>query len=141
MAREYIPVELRRLVIDRAAGACEYCRFPVRFALESMEFDHIQPLSLGGRTESENLAYACHSCNQCKHSRVEGFDSASSSNAPLYNPRTMVWKNHFSWSEDTTLIIGRTPTGRVTVCLLRLNRSSVINLRTVLRGSGDHPPD
>ncbi len=56
MAKSYVPVELRRLVIDRAGGYCKYCKFPVKFALESMEIDHVFPVSLGGKTISENLA-------------------------------------------------------------------------------------
>jgi hypothetical protein len=45
MARPYISAELRRLVADRASGYCEYCKFPVKFALESMEIDHTCPVS------------------------------------------------------------------------------------------------
>jgi hypothetical protein len=141
MARAYIPVKLRELVIDRAQGHCEYCRFPVRFALESMEFDHVFPLSLGGKTIAINLALACHHCNQHKHNRIVGFDQISASEVPLYNPRTMKWHDHFGWSEDTTLIVGKTAIGRGTLTLLKLNRLGVVNLRRVLKMSGDHPPD
>jgi hypothetical protein len=63
MSREYIPVALRQLVIDRACGYCEYCRSSGDFALESMEFEHIVPVSQGGTTVAENLALACHGCN------------------------------------------------------------------------------
>jgi len=38
------------------------------------------------------------------------------------------------------MIIGLTPSGRATVEALDLNRSSLINLRRVLRASGEHPP-
>jgi HNH endonuclease len=141
MARVYIGAELRRLVIDRASANCEYCKYPMRFALDSMEIDHILPVSRGGLTEVENLALACHGCNQYKQNRTEGLDLLSGIATPLYHPRTMVWQNHFVWSQDTTRIIGKTPTGRVTVDLLKLNRSGAVNLRRVLHLSGDHPPD
>ena len=55
MARPYISVKLRRLVSDRAMEYCKYCRFPVKFALESMEIDHAFPVSLGRQTVAENL--------------------------------------------------------------------------------------
>jgi HNH endonuclease len=141
MARPYIAAELRRLVSDRAGGYCEYCKFPVKFALESMEVDHTFPFSLGGKTIAENLALACHGCNQNKQNRIEGVDLLSSAVAELYNPRTMVWKDHFGWSQDTTLIVGKTATGRVTVRLLKMNRLGLVNLRGVLERSGEHPPE
>jgi HNH endonuclease len=141
MARPYVAAELRRLVSDRAGGYCEYCKFPVKFALESMEVDHTFPFSLGGKTIAENLALACHGCNQNKQNRIEGVDLLSSAVAELYNPRTMVWKDHFGWSQDTTLIVGKTATGRVTVRLLKMNRLGLVNLRGVLERSGEHPPE
>jgi hypothetical protein len=141
MAREYIPAELRRLVVDRSGGNCEYCKFPMRFSLDAMEIDHILPVSRGGMTVAENLAFACHGCNQYKQNRCEGIDPVSAIAVPLYNPREMVWEEHFAWSLDTTLIVGKTPTGRVTVSLLKLNRSGAVNLRRVLRASREHPPN
>jgi hypothetical protein len=141
MARPYIAAELRRLISDRAGGYCEYCKFPVKFALESMEVDHTFPFSLGGKTIAENLALACHGCNQHKQNRIEGMDLVSSATVVIYNPRTMVWEEHFGWSQETTLIVGKTAIGRVTVRLLKMNRSGLVNLREVLERSGDHPPD
>ncbi len=141
MPRGYISASLRQLVIDRAQGHCEYCRVPVRFALESMEIDHILPVSRGGTTIAENLALACHGCNQHKHNKVEGFDSVSSQFAPIYHPREMAWEEHFVWSQDTTLIVGQTAIGRVTIDSLKLNRLGIVNLRRVLLGTGDHPPN
>lgn len=59
----------------------------------------------------------------------------------LYHPRQMLWNEHFAGSQDSPLIIGLTPTGRVTLVLLRLNREGVVNLRQVLKSAGKHPPD
>jgi hypothetical protein len=140
MSREYIPVALRQLVIDRALGYCEYCRSSGDFALESMEFEHVVPVSQGGTTVAENLALACHGCNNYKQSRTQGFDLVSAELVPLYHPRKMSWSEHFAWSEDTSLAIGLTAIGRVTIIFLRLNRVGVVNLRVVLRSIGKHPP-
>jgi hypothetical protein len=140
MARPYIPKDLRQLVLDRSKGNCEYCRILARVATESMEVDHVLPISQGGLTVAENLASACHGCNQRKRDRLEGFDLVSGKTVPIYNPRTMKWKRHFAWSEDSTLIIGRTATGRVTVELMGLNRSGLVNLRALLIMVGEHPP-
>lgn len=136
-----MPASLRRLVFDRARGYCEYCRSSGRFALESMELDHIIPVNRGGATIAENLASACHGCNNHKQNKVEGFDSLSMEVALLYHPRQMLWNEHFAWSQDSTLMIGLTPTGRVTLVILRLNREGVVNLRQVLNSAGKHPPD
>lgn len=44
------------------------------------------------------------------------------------------------WSDDFTLIIGLTPTGRATIETLFLNREGVVNLRQLLYAIGKHPP-
>jgi hypothetical protein len=51
----------------------------------------------------------------------------------------MNWPEHFAWSDDYTEIIPLTPTGRVTVRDLQLNRLGVRNLRRVLHAMGEHP--
>ena len=112
-----MPASLRRLVFDRTKGYCEYCRSSGRFALESMELDHIIPVNRGGATIAENLASACHSCNNHKQNKIEGFGSLSMKVALIYHPRQMLWNEHFAWSQDSTLMIELTPTGRVTLVL------------------------
>jgi hypothetical protein len=59
---------------------------------------------------------------------------------PLYHPRIHRWRDHFSWSEERTHVIGLTPIGRATIIALRLNRLGVVNLRRVLFVFGEHPP-
>jgi hypothetical protein len=58
----------------------------------------------------------------------------------LFHPRRQRWMRHFDWSEDFTVIIGRTATGRATVVALQLNRFELRNLRRLLRPIGAHPP-
>jgi HNH endonuclease len=140
MSREYISVSLRQLVIDRAGKSCEYCRSSGDFALESMEIEHVIPVSQGGLTIADNLALACHGFNNYKQARTMGVDPVTEEFVSLYHPRQMQWDTHFAWSEDITLVIGLTAIGRVTVILLKLNRTGVINLRQVLTVVGKHPP-
>jgi len=44
------------------------------------------------------------------------------------------------WSDDFTLIVGLTGTGRATVEALQMNRPGVVNLRRLLHAAGLHPP-
>lgn len=141
MPRDYVPSALKKLVFDRAQGYCEYCRSPARVSLESLVTEHIMPISRGGETIAENLALSCQGCNNYKYTKTEAIDPISTNPAPLYNPRQMIWAQHFAWSEDTTLIVGLTPIGRATVEALRLNREGVVNLRQLLRDAGQHPPE
>jgi hypothetical protein len=50
------------------------------------------------------------------------------------------WADHFEWSEDFTLLAGKTPVGRATISRLQLNRFGVVNYRRVLVLAGEHPP-
>jgi len=140
MPKEYVSVALKRFVFNRATGCCEYCRSQARFAIESLVIEHIIPTSRGGETIADNLALACQGCNNYKYTKIEGLDPVDAQPVVLYNPRTMLWSDHFAWNEDTTLMIGLTPIGRATVSALRLNREGVANLRQVLRSTGQHPP-
>jgi hypothetical protein len=140
MAKFSIPAFLQEIVRKRANGFCEYCLAPAMFSPDSFTIDHIIPISLGGLSISENLAYADGGCNGHKYNKISHFDPLTNQLAPLFNPRLDIWKVHFQWSEDETLIIGMTPTGRATVELLHLNRESNINLRKLLILAGLHPP-
>ena len=104
------------------------------------EIDHILPRSLGGLTESDNLARACGGCNVFKGVFTEAPDPDGGEVVRLFNPRTDLWREHFLWSYDRLGIIGLSPTGRATVSTLRMNRDSARNLRRALRAIGKHPP-
>lgn len=140
MPKEYIPAALKRLVFERGNECCEYCRSQVKFGIDPFVIEHIIPTSRGGATSAENLALACQGCNNYKYTKTEGIDPIDLQTAPLYNPRTMGWSDHFAWNEDTTLIIGLTPIGRATIQTLRMNRTGVVNLRQLLHPTGQHPP-
>lgn len=138
--KKTIPAALRRLVKSRARQLCEYCRIIEDFSPQSFVIEHIFPRILGGETEEENLAYSCQGCNSHKAVKISAVDPVMEENAPLFNPRTQTWREHFVWNEDFTEIIGLTATGRATVEALHLNRRGLRNLRRVLYQTGEHPP-
>ena len=62
----YIPAEIRRIVFAKAKGKCEYIHPATGLRCEStyqLEYEHIRPMGLGGKTELSNLRMCCHSCN------------------------------------------------------------------------------
>lgn len=140
MPKIYIPVAVKRIVRERAQFYCEYCYAPDEYAPDDLEIDHINPVSLGGTSKAENLANACGKCNNCKSNYLFYTDPLTGRNAPLFHPRKDLWTTHFQWNEDYILIEGITPTGRATVELLQMNRSSNRNLRNLLLMVGQHPP-
>jgi HNH endonuclease len=140
MPREYIPVALKQEVFNRAQGTCEYCRSLAKFSPTNFVIEHIIPISRGGATTADNLALACQSCNNHKYNKTAAIDPMSNQLVPLFHPRQMRWEEHFTWSDETTLMFGITPTGRATVALLRVNRAGVMNLRQILHERGLHPP-
>ncbi|MFW6358398.1 MAG: HNH endonuclease [Chroococcales cyanobacterium] len=131
---------LREAVKLRAKNCCEYCWSQEKFATQGFSIEHIQPVSKGGETLSENLALACQGCNNHKYNKTEGKDPISGKLVSLYSPRKQKWQDHFSWNDDYSLIVGLTPVGRTTVTELRLNRKGLVNLRQVLYAMGEHPP-
>lgn len=140
MPDRHISAELRQQINMRAGGCCEYCRSQARYATQSFSVEHIVPRAQSGATSLENLALACQGCNNHKYDKVEAPDPVSGQLVPLYHPRRDRWDRHFAWSDDFTVIIGITPTGRATVDALHLNRDGVVNLRRLLYAIGRHPP-
>ncbi len=129
----------KRIVAERAHGCCEYCRSQARYATQSFSTEHIEPPGAGGKTELDNLAFACQGCNGHKYNKTKAIDPVTKKLVPLFHPRRQKWNEHFQWSEDFTLIMGITPTGRATIAALKLNRESLANLRGTLFLTGKHP--
>ena len=132
--------EIRKLVFARANNLCEYCRSPLSHSLDPFDVEHIIPLSKNGTNKLRNLASSCRGCNGHKYNKTHAIDPMNSVLVSLYNPRTMDWKNHFTWSSDFTEIIGISPSGRATVKALHLNRQGTMNVRRLLLLVGLHPP-
>jgi hypothetical protein len=106
-----------------------------------MEMDHIIPESLGGPTERENLWLACSMCNDHKGNRIAAPDPHTGQIARIFDPRRQVWPEHFGWSTEGDLIMGKTPTGRATIAAVRLNRAELVEARRGWVIAGWHPPE
>lgn len=140
MSKTYITASEKWFIIERANHCCEYCLSQLRFTNQSFSVEHIIPKSKGGESILDNLALSCQSCNNHKYTKTNGLDLISGETILLFHPRQDQWVDHFVWNEDCSLIIGVTPTGRVTVNELQLNKSGLINLRRILYEVGEHPP-
>jgi hypothetical protein len=130
----------RRDVARRAGRCCEYCLCPEAYGLQSFECEHIVPLSHGGTSQLENLAWACGGCNRFKAARTHATDPESGESVILYHPRRHRWGDHFVWGADFSTLFGLTAIGRATIEALRLNRPGVVNLRQLLLLVQKHPP-
>lgn len=128
---------LRDTVTQRASHRCEYCQVPDRCQIGLFELDHIQPVSRGGPTNADNLAYACPHCNDHKWAFIDGSDPLTGKSARLFNPRLDQWAEHFIQPDDDTFAIhGRTPIGRATVQRLQWKNPAFIAVRRELARLG-----
>lgn len=125
---------LERLVVERARGHCEYCRFPASAAELPFEIDHIIAEKHRGQTVAENLAWACFSCNSYNGPNIAGVDPVTSEITRLYHPRDDVWAAHFEWSG--AWLRGLSPIGRTTIAVLEINDSDAVAVRESLLGEG-----
>ena len=95
---------------------------------------------MGGDENVENLAFACFHCNRHKSDKQSVFDAATEKEILLFNPRHMLWAEHFIWSADGLRVLPLSDIGRVTVELLRLNRERVLRLGQDDIAINRHPP-
>ncbi|MCA9867545.1 MAG: HNH endonuclease [Anaerolineales bacterium] len=98
---------------------------------------HIIPIAHEAETSENNLALACARCNLSKGSNLSGIDPISGRIVPLFHPRRQQWKTHFELEGAT--IVGRTPTGRASVRLLRMNEPERVNERLRLQAIDHYP--
>ena len=132
-----IPAFLRRLVLRRAAGRCEYCRLAQAGQEATFHLDHIIPRTDGGATTADNLALACVSCSLRKGARRMVIDTQTGGAVNFFHPRQDVWEEHFIW--EGVRLIGVTATGRATVEALEMNRPVILAIRTEEILLGRHP--
>lgn len=137
MTTNPISALLRKLVIERASGHCEYCLIHQDVSIYSHEVDHIIALKHGGQTSSDNLALSCLSCNRHKGSDFASIDSVSGEIVPLFNPRSQVWNEHFSLNGEQ--IEGITQIGQATVRLLKFNAPNRLLERQILISQKRYP--
>ncbi len=134
----YIPAELRRLVIQRAAGRCEYCGLSQEGQEATFHIDHVIPVTVGGQTVTENLALACVSCSLRKAARQTAIDPQNGQEAALFNPRHDTWHEHFRW--EGVYVVGLTATGRAPIAAFNMNRALLTAIRQEEAALGRHPP-
>lgn len=122
----------RRLVRQRAANRCEYCRLPEELGEVTFHVEHIVARQHGGSDELCNLALACDRCNLAKGPNLS--TKVRDQTVELFHPRQHEWQDHFAFSGPE--IVGQTPTGRATVFLLKMNapRRVAIRRRILERG-------
>jgi hypothetical protein len=126
---------IRRQVRDRANGRCEYCRVPQSADLLPFQVDHIIAEVHHGPTVLENLAWSCFDCNVFKGPNLAGVDPASGEVTRLFHPRNDRWAEQFDW--NGAVLVGKTPFGRATIDVLRLNLPSRVQHRHMLQLLGE----
>jgi HNH endonuclease len=132
-----IPASLRKLVVERAKGCCEYCGYPEAASYAPHEIDHIIAQKHGGANTEDNLALSCTLCNKHKGSDLTSIDPETNLIEPLFHPRQDRWPQHFQLVGGT--IQPLTAKGRVTVRLLKFNEPARIKERKLLIETGFYP--
>jgi hypothetical protein len=100
---------------------------------------------LGGSDEVDNLALACHRCNERHYNFTAGTDPQTQQEVPLFNPRQQQWSDHFIWTADGLKIVGITPIGRATSARFDINdethdEGAIQDARWFWVQGGWHPP-
>jgi hypothetical protein len=118
----------RRRIRQRAENRCEYCHtHQDDEPFVTYQVEHIIALQHGGSDEEDNLALACSYCNLHKGPNLAGIDPDTGNIEPLFHPRRQQWYEHFE--ARGPYLIGKTPTGRVTVRVLNMNDDVRVDLR------------
>ena len=118
----------------RAAGRCEYCRFPMAVSRLPFHCDHIIAEKHGGPTDDSNLAWACFRCNLTKGPNIAGLDPVDGALTRLFHPRQDKWEDHFEW--NTAWLRGKTAIGRATITVLEINGADVVAVRESVLAEG-----
>jgi len=133
----YISDDLRMLVADRAEHLCEYCRIHEDDTFFGCEVDHIISLKHSGRTDSDNLAFACAFFNRFKGSDIASVSRDTGELVRFFNPRIDKWSDHFRL--EGNFIHSLTEIGEATARILRFNDTERILEREALNAIGRYP--
>ncbi len=129
---------LRSMVSKRARHRCEYCRLhEADLPRQPFHLEHVIARKHGGALALHNLAWSCQLCNLFKGSDLSGLDSQTGKVVRLFNPRRHRWGRHFAWKGPW--VFGKTPIGRATVAVLRMNLPHRRQLRALLMQAGLFP--
>lgn len=129
-----VSAKLREQVRQRAEQRCEYCRKPEGVSAYAHQVEHVIAIKHDGPSTFDNLAWACFQCNNNKGSDIASYDKETNTLAPLFNPRQDRWDDHFTL--DNSVIVGKTPIGRVTIRILQMNHQDQIETRAYLIAAG-----
>ncbi len=138
MSLTRVSAELRRFVVRRARGLCEYRLIHEADAYFGCELDHVIGEKHGGPTTEENLAYACLLCNQAKGSDIGSIIPVTGEYVRFFNPRSDCWSDHFALREDMR-IVPLTAIGVATERILRFNAYEQLLERQTLNEEGRYP--
>ena len=111
-------------------GRCAYCGVSETSVGGVLEIDHFHPLGAGGSDEIENLVYACTGCNRFKGDYAPAGDAPES--LQLLHPRRDVVGAHIAETAHGRLL-GVTPRGWFHIQRLHLNRTQLIEMRSLHR--------
>lgn len=117
-----VSAQQRRHVFERAGRCCEYCRVGDGREPIAFHIDHIHAIKHGGEDRVDNLCLSCSECNLYKGAEIAALDPLTNEATKLFNPRQQTWREHFEIKPDASLA-GRTPEGRATVAVLRMNEA------------------
>lgn len=137
MSTTYIPVELRRMVFQKAEQKCEYCLIHEDDTFFGCQVDHIIAEKHGGATTLENLALACTICNRAKGSDIATLVAGEL--VRLFHPRLDQWHEHFGIAVDGFTVVSNSSIGQATIQLLGFNDSERLLERKVLSEVGRYP--
>lgn len=126
-----IPQNLRNEVALRANFRCEYCQIPDIDSYYGFQIDHIISRKHDGKTELDNLAYACPDCNRYKGSDLGTYLNQSTNFIRFFNPRIEEWNDHFL-IDNSGQIIGTSEVGKATVKIFSINHPDRIIERRIL---------
>lgn len=132
-----VSISLRRMVIVRAQGLCEYCLIHQSDTAFSFQVDHIISRKQRGPTTAGNLALACLRCNVAKGADPGAWIGRPPRLVWLYHSRQDAWRDHFR--PAGARITPLTDEGTATVRLLDLNGSDRLLLRRALIKAGRYP--
>ena len=121
---------LRNFIRLRANGSCEYCQLREYDTALPHEVDHVRARKHRGGSQAENLAFSCAYYNAAKGPNVAGHDPATDELVSLFNPRIQKWSEHFRWRG--AFLEGKSPVGRATIDVLRINAPERIQHRQLL---------
>ncbi len=121
--------ETKEHVRRRASDRCEHCRVP-QWCYPDFTFhvEHIVARQHRGSDDLDNLAFACHLCNNKKGPNLAGIAPDTGELTRLFHPRRDVWDEHFRL-DGSGRLLGLTPIGRTTACVLDMNAGVRVRIR------------